>query len=77
MASIETTIQNIFSIAHSKPLLTYSPFHFISSSFPTPYLFYEMISYHFYTFNPESSNDDQQSFIFQGKYRLLFPTLRV
>lgn len=55
---------------------TSSPFHFISSPFP-PYLFYKMISYHVYTFNPESSNDDEQPFIFQGKYHLPFPILRV
>lgn len=77
MASTETAIQNIFSIGHSKSLLTYSPFHFISSFFLTPYLFYGIISYHFYNFNPESSNDDNQPFIFQGKYHSLFPTLRV
>lgn len=59
MASIETAIQNIFPIGHSQSLLAYSPFHFISNSFPTPYLFYTMISYYFYTFNPESSNDDK------------------
>lgn len=55
----------------------YSPFRFTASLHPAPPLALSFTSYHLHTFNPESSNDDEPLFIGQGRYRSLFPILRV